>query len=150
MVGTSLFFFFLARTIKCHTKRGAPSTYPPIFGLLRTPFHLPGGASTGGKTWDMLSLSSIKQSMNHSLSPPPPASPPYTESNLTYERPPTVSLWVVLRSPASGVLIRNADSWAQLRPTGTQAGPLYILFHGIPSAWKSVLHKDSAPQIFVD
>lgn len=50
----------------------------------------------------------LPHQVKHELLPPPCSS--YTEPNLTYERPPTLSQWVVSRPPASGVVIRNADS----------------------------------------
>lgn len=140
MVGTS---FFFARTRKCQTWRGAPSTYPPIFGLLRRKDFLrkkisplgrcPGGASTGGKVWGRLPCPPGSNTVRTTF----PPSPPDTAQHAS-PKAPALSQWVVSGPPASGVLIRNADSWAQLRPPRTLAGPLYVLFQGIPSAWKSV------------
>lgn len=85
----------------------------------------------------------LPHQVKHELLPPPCSS--YTEPNLTYERPPTLSQWVVSRPPASGVVIRNADSWAQLRPAGTQAGPLFSsaasLVPGKVSCTRKMLNK---------
>ena len=142
MVGTVPPPPFFARTTKCQTWSPlyvSPNLWPPQDSLR------PLARCRGEPLWvgRPRTHQPLPHQVKHELLPPP--SSPYTEPNLTYERPPNLSQWVVSRPPASGVVIRNADSWTQLRPAGTQAGPLFSsvasLVPGKVSCIKKMLNK---------